>query len=227
MRNRIINLGVVAEIAQALGDLNQSVVFVGGAVISLYADDPAADEVRPTQDVDLTLKLLDFNQRELDAKLAERGFHPDIQGQAICTYKYNDIAVDIMASTDSMRGPTNRWYSIGFDSIQKIQIEGVLIQILSAACYLATKFEAYNHRGNGDYRTSHDFEDIIYVIDNRTTIVEEVRVADKRIRDFLKSEFKKILHTAYAEEILSAHLHPLILEKRYPILLAKINDLLV
>ena len=226
MRNRIINLGVVAEIAQALGDLNQSVVFVGGAVISLYADDPAADEVRPTQDVDLTLKLLDFNQRELDAKLAERGFHPDIQGHAICTYKYNDIAVDIMASTDSMRGPTNRWYLIGFDSIQKIQIEGVLIQILSAACYLATKFEAYNHRGNGDYRTSHDFEDIIYVIDNRTTIVEEVRVADKRIRDFLKSEFKKILNTPYAEEILSTHLHPLILEKRYPILLAKINDML-
>ncbi len=34
MRNRIINLGVVAEIAQALGDLNESVVFVGGAVIS-------------------------------------------------------------------------------------------------------------------------------------------------------------------------------------------------
>jgi hypothetical protein len=134
MRNRIINLGVVAEIAQALGDLNESVVFVGGAVISIYADDPAADEVRPTQDVDLTLKLLDFSQRELDAKLAERGFHPDIQGHAICTYKYNDIAVDIMASTDSMRGPTNRWYSIGFDSVQKIQIEGVLIQILSAAC---------------------------------------------------------------------------------------------
>ena len=70
MRNRIINLGVVAEIAQALGDLNESVVFVGGAIISIYADDPAADEVRQTQDVDLTLKLLDFNQRELDAKLA-------------------------------------------------------------------------------------------------------------------------------------------------------------
>jgi len=226
MRNRIINLGVVAEIAQALGDLNESVVFVGGAVVSIYADDPAADKVRPTQDVDLTLKLLDFSQQELDAKLAERGFHPDIQGHAICTYKYDDIAVDIMASTDSMRGPTNRWYSIGFDSIQKFQIEGVLIQILSAACYLATKFEAYSHRGNGDYRTSYDFEDIIYLIDNRTTIVEEVRVADKRIRDFLKSEFRKILNTSYAEEILSAHLHPLILEKRYPILLAKINDML-
>lgn len=226
MKNRTINLGVVAEIAQALGDLNESVVFVGGAVVSLYADDPAADEIRPTQDVDLTLKLLDYDQQALDAKLAQRGFHPDLHGHAICTYKYNDITVDIMASTDSMRGPTNRWYSIGFDSIQTIQVENISVQIFSAACYLATKFEAYNHRGGGDYRTSHDFEDIIYVVDNCTSIVEEVRVADKRIKDFLKSEFEKILNTPYAEEILSAQLHPLILEKRYPLLLAKINEML-
>ena len=108
---------MVAEIAKALGDLNESVVFIGDAVVSIYADDPAADEIRPTQDVDLTLKLLDYDQQELDAELAERGFHPDLQGHAICTYKYNDISVDIMASTDSMRGPTNRWYSIGFDSL--------------------------------------------------------------------------------------------------------------
>lgn len=226
MKNRTINLGVVAEIAQALGDLNESVVFVGGAIVSIYADDPAADEIRPTQDVDLTLKLLDYDQQELDARLAERGFHPDFQGHAICTYKYNDISVDIMASTDSMRGPTNRWYSIGFASLQNIKIEGVSIQILSAACYLATKFEAFNHRGSGDYRISHDFEDIIYVIDNRSTIIEEVRVADKRINDFLKSEFENILSTPYAEEILSAHLHPLIREQRYPLLQEKINEML-
>ena len=32
MKNRDINLDVVSEIAKALGDLNKSVVFVGGAV---------------------------------------------------------------------------------------------------------------------------------------------------------------------------------------------------
>lgn len=226
MKNRTINLGVVAEIAQALGDLNEFVVFVGGAVVSVYADDPAAYEIRPTQDVDLTLKLLDYDQQLLDTKLANRGFHPDLLGHAMCTYTYNDISVDIMASTDSMRGPTNRWYSIGFDSIQTIQIEEVSIQILSAACYLATKFEAYNYRGGGDYRISHDFEDIIYIVDNRTTIVKDVQVADRRIKDFLKSEFEKILSNPYVEEILSAHMHPLILEKRYPILLEKIKAIL-
>jgi hypothetical protein len=226
MGNRTINLDVVSLIAQALGDLNNAVVFVGGAVISIYADDPAAGEIRPTQDIDLMVKLLDLNQQELDVKLAERGFHPDSQGHAICAYKYNDIAVDIMASTDSMRGPTNRWYEVGFDSIQKVEVKGASIQILSAPCYLATKFEAYNHRGGGDYRTSHDFEDIVYVIDNRITIVDEVCEADKRIKDFLISELEKILNTPYAEEVLSAHLHPLIQENRYPILLAKINKIL-
>lgn len=188
MKNRSINLGVVAEIANALGDLNESIVFVGGAVVSVYADDDAAGEVRPTQDIDLTLKLFDINQQDLDKQLAERGFHPDIHGHAICSYKYKDIAVDVMASVDSMRGPTNRWYTIGFDSLQEVTIKGETIQILSAPCYLATKFEAYSQRGEDDYRTSHDFEDIIYVLDNRTMIVEEIKQSNDKVKKFLREE---------------------------------------
>ena len=223
MKNRTINLGVVAEIAQALGDLNQSVVFVGGAVVSVYADDPAADDIRPTQDVDLTLTLLDFNQQNLDKQLASLGFHPDIHGHSICSYHYNDIAVDIMAATDTMRGPTNQWYQVGFESLQTIEIQSTTIQILSAPCYLTTKFEAFNHRGNNDYRTSHDFEDIIYVIDNHMTIVDEILASEQIIQNFLKTEIKKILSSNYANEILSAHLHPLIEEQRYPLLLEKLK----
>lgn len=225
MKNRTINLGVVAEIAQALGDLNQSVVFVGGAIVSVYADDPAANEIRPTQDVDLTLTLIDFNQQALDKQLASLKFHPDIHGHAICSYRYKDIAVDIMAATDTMRGPTNRWYQVGFESLQTIEIQNTPIQILSAPCYLATKFEAFNHRGQNDYRTSHDFEDIIYVIDNRTTIVDEVLASVLQIQDFLKVEILKILNSNYANEILSAHLHPLIEEHRYPLLLEKLQTI--
>lgn len=225
MKNRTINLGVVAEIANALGDLNKSVVFVGGAVVSVYADDAAADEIRPTQDIDLTLKLFDINPQDLDKQLAEKGFNPDIQGHAICSYKYKDIAVDIMASTDTMRGPTNRWYAIGFNSLSEIIIESTTLQILSAPCYLATKFEAYNHRGQDDYRTSHDFEDIIYVLDNRTTIVEEIKQCNDQVKKFLREELTKVLKSSYSEEILSAHLHPLILEERYPMLLEKIRTI--
>ncbi len=227
MKNRTINLGVVAEIAEALGELNESVVFVGGAVVSVYTDDPAADEIRPTQDVDLTLTLLEVNQEALDKKLAALGFHLDPYGHAICSYRYNDIAVDIMAASDSMRGPSNRWYQVGFDTLQTIKINNTPIRVLSTPCYLATKFEAYNSRGQDDYRTSHDFEDIIYVIDNRTTIIDEVRNSDESIQCFLKSEIQKILSNKYADEILSAHLHPLIQEQRYPLLLDKLKRIVV
>ena len=37
MENRTINISVVAEVAQALKDLKSQVVFVGGAVVSLYS----------------------------------------------------------------------------------------------------------------------------------------------------------------------------------------------
>ena len=79
--------------AEGLGDLNRSVVFVGGAVVSVYADDDAADEIRPTQDIDLTLKLFDISQQELDKQLAALGFYLDIHGHAMCSYKYNDFMI--------------------------------------------------------------------------------------------------------------------------------------
>ncbi|MBN8650500.1 MAG: hypothetical protein J0L67_03685 [Cytophagales bacterium] len=55
MENKVINIGVVRKIAIALKDLRSKVAFVGGAVISLYTDDPAADELRPTKDIDLSI----------------------------------------------------------------------------------------------------------------------------------------------------------------------------
>lgn len=52
LKNTFINSAITLKIAHALGELNERAVFVGGAVVSLYVDDPAADDVRPTQDID-------------------------------------------------------------------------------------------------------------------------------------------------------------------------------
>jgi hypothetical protein len=51
LENKVINISVVAEVAAALKEVKEEMVFVGGAVVSLYTDDPAADEIRPTQDL--------------------------------------------------------------------------------------------------------------------------------------------------------------------------------
>lgn len=58
MKNTIINRKAAKRVAVALGELNEKVVFVGGAMISLYINDPAAEDVRPTKDIDITFKIV-------------------------------------------------------------------------------------------------------------------------------------------------------------------------
>lgn len=225
MENRTINIAVVAEVAQALKELKNQMVFIGGAVVSIYADDPVADEIRPTSDIDMTINLMNFsNWAKMQERLAELGFYPDPFGHAICSYKYHDIPVDIMPAEDGPLGPSNKWYKIGFENLWKVKAKEEEIRILSAPAYLATKFEAFNSWGS-DYRTSHDFEDIIYVLDNRLTIVLEVQNAHIEIREFLKSEMKNILRNRFLEEILNSHIHPLMQEERTPIILKKLNQI--
>lgn len=226
MKNKIINIATVAEVAIALKELKDKMIFVGGAVVSLYTDDPSADEIRPTADVDLAINLINYSSwSQMQERLAELGFSPDPKGHAICSYLYNAISVDIMPSEDGPIGPANRWYKEGFENLWTEEIEGVAISILSPPCFLATKFEAFKDRGK-DYRTSHDIEDIIYVLDNRTTIVEEILEETESIQQFLKEEINKVFKNASFLEIISCHIHPLILEDRLPILIDKIENII-
>lgn len=225
MENRIINIAVVAEVAAALETIEEQIVFVGGAVVSLYTDDPAADEIRPTQDVDMTINVINLGHWvALQEKLSNLGFHPDPHGHAICSYKYKDIPVDIMSAKDGPLGPANRWYKIGFQNLWTVNAKEQKVKILSAPCFLATKFEAFANRGD-DYRTSHDIEDIVYVLDNRTTIVEEIINDETVIKDFLVAEIEKIINLGLLDEILVTHIHPLMVEERVPLVKEKIEKI--
>ncbi len=226
MENRTINIAVVAEVAKALNELKHNMVFVGGAVVSLYTDDPAADEIRPTKDIDLTINILNLSHWErVQYQLIALGFYPDPFGHAICSYKYKDIPIDIMTTEDGPFGSTNRWYKIGFENLWKVKAKDEDITVLSAPCYLATKFEAFNNRGL-DYRTSHDIEDIVYVLDNRIGIVEEIANDDKRVTNFIREQLQSIKDKGLLEEVLIAHIHPIIIEERLPVVEEKIKEIL-
>jgi len=226
LENRTINIAVVAEVAGTLEKLNEKVVFVGGAIISLYADDPAADEIRPTQDVDVTLEILNLSHWEkVQNDLLQLGFSPDPFGHSICSYKYRGIAVDIISNANSSIGPSNRWYEVGFENLWSSYALDQRVNLLSAPCFLATKFEAFQDRGK-DYRTSHDIEDIVYVLDNRINIVDEIKRDDPRVINYLKSQLSLILEKGLLTEVLYAHIHPLIIGDRLPIIAEKIHAIL-
>lgn len=225
MHNKIINLALVAQVAKGLQELRDKMVFIGGAVISLYTDDPAAEEIRPTADIDLTINLANYNEwAQMQERLAVLGFYPDPQGQSICSYKFQDIAIDIMPADDSSIGVSNIWYKPGFKYLQQVILEdGTSINVLPPPYFLATKLEAFKDRGKNDFYGSHDFEDIIYLIDNRKSIVDEILESDVDVRQYIRQELLKIQNHKQANEILAMHIHPLIREDRFKMLLKKIN----
>ena len=153
----------IKVVANALDSLKEKVVFVGGATISLYPDKPVL-EVRPTDDVDVLIEILNYSYRvELEEKLRSIGFSHDIESGVICRYQIKGIIVDIMPTNDPSIGFSNIWYPEGFENAINYQIdERSNIKILSAPYFIATKLEAHKDRGQNDGRTSQDFEEIIY-----------------------------------------------------------------
>ncbi len=154
------NIEMLQIVADGLGDLRNKIVFVGGAVAELYADDPASSDIGPTQDVDCTIELSSYKElTEFEEALRTNGFANDnSQGAPICRWIYQDIKVDVMPADEKVLSFNNQWYHGGVGSkISKTLPNGTGIFVFPAEYYLASKFEAHNDRGGNDLRQSHDF----------------------------------------------------------------------
>jgi hypothetical protein len=190
------NIDMLQIVATGLGELKEVLVFVGGAVAELYADDPASSDIRPTQDVDCVIELSSrMEHARLEENLQTKKFAHDTSKSApICRWIYQGIKVDVMPTDESILGFKNLWYLGGVENkISKKLPDGTKIYVFPPEYYLASKFEAHHDRGGNDLRQSHDFEDIIYIHDNCTDILENVRNADKDVRNYLKAECESLL----------------------------------
>jgi hypothetical protein len=56
-----------------------------------------------------------------------------------------------------------------------------------------------------DGRTSSDFKDIIFVLNYRNTVWDELTAADKIVKPYLKDEFRKLLAGKYINEWIAVH----------------------
>jgi hypothetical protein len=190
------NIEMLQTVAEGLDELKEEIVFLGGAVAELYADDPASSDIRPTQDIDCTIELSSYKEHtELEQELRTKGFANDTsQGAPICRWIYQDIKVDLMPADENVLGFNNQWYPGGVkNKIPKTLPNGTEIFVFSPEYYLASKFEAHNDRGGTDLRQSHDFEDIIYILDNCTSILEDIRDAEEDVKNYLKDECASLL----------------------------------
>ena len=224
MKNTLINRKIIQKVAKALGDLNNQVIYVGGATVCLYINDPAADDVRPTKDVDISLKIASVAHLEdIREELSKRGFKQTADLDVICRFKFDDILVDVMATKPVGWAPANPWFEGGFNNLEHVDFDGIIIQIMPLTYFLASKFTAHLNRGGSDPRLSHDFEDITYILDNRTDWHELVKNERGEAKMFLLKQLKAIKQSPKLQEAILCNLYYETQEARLQMIMNKIE----
>ncbi len=206
------NIVRIKAVHNALQDLKDQVVFVGGAVVSLYAE-RESDEVRETDDVDILLEIYSYAQfSELDEKLRQLGFKNDVTAKFVGRYLIPGIIVDVMGLDEKVLGFVNRWYKEAFTrSIPHVIDNLTTVRIFTAPYFLATKLEAFKTRGKSkdggyDGRLSDDFHDIVFLLVNRRSIWSEIEsLPEGPLKTFLLGEFAEMLQNPHLEEWIDAH----------------------
>jgi predicted nucleotidyltransferase len=192
------NLAILSTVAAALGELRESLVFVGGCATGLLVTNVRAQPIRITDDVDLVAHVV--SQREyhaLERKFEALGFAHDMSADApICRWRCRGVTVDLMPTEAGILGFHNIWYPLAVETAFNISLpNNMTIRLITAPVFLATKLEAFKGRGNGDYMASHDLEDVMTVIDGRATLWEEVLQSQPSLRAYLSQQFTQLLES--------------------------------
>ncbi|RFF49227.1 hypothetical protein D0A35_13795 [Xanthomonas campestris] len=186
------NLPHLLVIADALGELREHVVFLGGAVVGLLVSDPLAENVRATYDVDAVVNLDWSRFRGIEARVESQGFAREMQSGVVCrwVHKASGVLFDLMPVDEGVLGFSNRWYAHAVETAQVMALSDRLsIRLVTAAAFVATKLEAFATRGNSDFLSSHDLEDVLNVVDGRAELVEEFAVEHAYLRHWVADVF--------------------------------------
>ncbi len=190
------NLPYLRHIAEALGELREQVVFVGGAVAGLLVTDPLADAVRATRDVDAVVNASRALFHRIEEAVAERGFARDVSSDVICrwVHKESGVLFDLMPVEPEVLGFSNRWYPYAVETAVSLDLgAGLTIRLVSAVAFVVTKLEAFAGRGNGDFMSSHDLEDVLNIVDGREELADEMAAAPAALRQAVAAAFAPLL----------------------------------
>lgn len=223
------NLALLSSAAGMLKPLLDELVFVGGCTTGLLITDEAAAAVRPTKDVDVVTELSSYvSYLQLSDRLRQLGFREDTsEGAPVCRWRVEDLILDVMPDDEGTLGFTNRWYKQVLQTSDRQQIaDELVIRVVNAPYFVGTKLEAFKGRGEGDFQASHDLEDLISVVDGRSTIVDEIRSAEPDLANYVRSEISFLLGNEDFKAALPGFLMPdEASQRRLPILLARLGTL--
>ena len=186
----------ILKLDARLRDVRFDRAFLGGSVLSLLVTDPLVDTVRVTKDVDV---MVDVRTRKdfhaLDVTLERLGFAHDMSdGAPVCRWIYDGITVDVLPIREEVLGWKSRWFEEALANAVTIVRDGHPIKIISAPYFVAVKLEAFEERGERDFITSTDFEDVVCLFNGRDSVVEEIAACEV-LRAELAGKFTSYLES--------------------------------
>ena len=224
------NIDILIKTVNLLGPLADEMVFLGGCATGLLLSDPAAPPIRVTKDVDVIVEVTTLTgYHRLSEQLRERGFREDLSTEApICRWKAEGSVLDVMPTNPQILGFGNQWFGPALQAAIFMELfPKRLIRLVTGPYFLATKFEAFEGRGKGDYLLSHDLEDIIVLVDGRSELIDEIRESIKNLRTYLSDRFTALLNDPKFIDALPGHLPPdMASQARLPLLLERIRKIM-
>jgi hypothetical protein len=202
-----INLEILKSVIFELKSIKDDLVFLGGATISLFITEPHNVTIRETFDVDCVVDVIHRTAYDdISKKLRLIGFNEDMESSVTCRFKKGSLILDLMPIDEKILGFSNIWYKDGFENAIKVKVGSIDIKVFSLPFLIATKIEAFKGRGKGQYISSHDIEDIVTLFDGRSTIAMDMKMSNKKVQDYLRAEFKKLLSDQNFQNSLEAHI---------------------
>lgn len=223
------NQAILIKAARLLLPLQEEFVFLGGLALALLISDPAAPDVRSTEDVDVIVEVASYlKYSQLEERLRAHGFRqPRGEQNVICRWVKDGILLDIMPVDQTILSFGNRWYAAAAQSAQTVPIAADLsIRLISAPCFLATKIEAFQSGTRGDFLTSRDLDDIVTLLDGRPEIIAETQSADLAVQNLVAEAFQDYLKNEGFLEALEAWLYSeATIQTRRPIILSRMSQI--
>lgn len=201
---------IIADISLTLKKLELDHVVCGGSVVPLLITSGPYYPFRATDDIDLLIPLEKQSQySKIEEQLRSSGFENDVRENApICRWLFQGRTVDIMPTPGEFIGLKTKWFSEALQTAWIAHIHSMKVPVISATGFIACKYEAFKDRGKGDYSLSHDIEDIIAVVDQRSSLADELgNVSDPLVQP-AREALKELSENRDFEFILRGHLPP-------------------
>ena len=196
---------ILARLSQAihlLDKLSDEFVFLGGSVVPLLITDEAAQDARPTNDIDVIIRAATTDEYEaVKTKLEVVGFMPSFTEDEECRFTNGTLFLDVMPSEKNVLGFGDAWCKRALTEYFAYELPTQCqIKIIKPPVFICTKLSAYDER-----RIEHDKDlvDIVSVVDGRRELLYEIEEASDDIRSFISTKTSALLSDGLSYKISS------------------------